>query len=492
MRAMGWRAGLRVVIAAASAALCVSLWTAPGAHAYQDLFRPVGGDKKADPCHSTGDAGGTIVKPNVKPSPGSNVAVDLTLLCGPLVEWPNAGPFPSTLLWDDAVWQRYMHRSGGPPGHAMSGGEEKVLWNENVSTARSPWLKGPNGGAPEEIEVLNNKALKAVIQHIIIVTGVAFVTAVTACVTMAVVAVPLAAAMTAGGPFGAVAAAGLLATMYFKCTVAIAAVGGIAVFTALFDSVVSGAVTNIWNKFLGGRIDVMSNTNWFAWSNGLGGWNTFGDVGPRFINPSLYTLFGHRVRVGVVFATSATSQGPSFADAKENSAEPQPPPPALQRTTTAKRREAAKALRRLDLVALAEGRRTDKQHVFAFNGFKTGGRHVKRGRPGVDYMFAGKGTVTLDGDLGNDTLRAGSGADVLIGGRGADKLFGNRAADRMDGGPGNDLIVDGQGSATIEAGSGDNVVDVRGHRGHDTIDCAGSTHNRILANKGDTIATNCG
>jgi Ca2+-binding RTX toxin-like protein len=229
------------------------------------------------------------------------------------------------------------------------------------------------------------------------------------------------------------------------------------------------------------------------------------DVAPKFINPSIYGLFGHDIRLGAVFASASTNQGPDFAQAKADSA---PPPVGLARTAraaedvrrsdltalirrAARQRRTAKRIQDLDLVALVRGKRQAQNDVTTFNGFKHGGRHKKVGRGGTDYMYAGKGNVTLDARAGTDTLRAGPGNDTLIGGDHPDKLFGGHGHDRVIGGRGNDLIVDAAGAATIDTGPGNNVVDVRGHPGRDTITCPGSGRNLILAMAGDTIAPTC-
>jgi Ca2+-binding RTX toxin-like protein len=189
----------------------------------------------------------------------------------------------------------------------------------------------------------------------------------------------------------------------------------------------------------------------------------------------------------VVLASAATNQGVDYRDAKAGSGAGG----ERRSQSPAQRRGMAAALRRMDLLALFEGRRRSRDDPQAFNGFTHGGRHLKRGHAGIDYMRTGVGTVTLDGSGGADTLAADAGPDKLIGASGNDKLFGGSGADRLLGNAGNDLIVDQKGPAVIDTGAGSNVVDVRGHRGHDTIACTGSKRDIVHAEPGDTVAPSC-
>jgi VCBS repeat-containing protein len=75
--------------------------------------------------------------------------------------------------------------------------------------------------------------------------------------------------------------------------------------------------------------------------------------------------------------------------------------------------------------------------------------------------------LTLDGDLGNDSLVAGAGADSLSGGPGQDYLVGGSGSDELVGGSGNDSLVGQAGDDDLEGGSGDD--DLEGGQGHDRL-----------------------
>ena len=67
------------------------------------------------------------------------------------------------------------------------------------------------------------------------------------------------------------------------------------------------------------------------------------------------------------------------------------------------------------------------------------------------------GTVTLDGDAGNDTLTGTNQADVLIGNAGNDTLNGLAGNDRLDGSTGNDTLYGGIGDDTLIGSLGANL-----------------------------------
>lgn len=79
----------------------------------------------------------------------------------------------------------------------------------------------------------------------------------------------------------------------------------------------------------------------------------------------------------------------------------------------------------------------------------------------ADNVLEGlSGDDRLDGAEGNDTLLGGEGNDVLLGGAGDDLLDGGAGADQIDGGAGDDVIV---------YDAADNMADIDGGEGFDTL-----------------------
>ena len=76
------------------------------------------------------------------------------------------------------------------------------------------------------------------------------------------------------------------------------------------------------------------------------------------------------------------------------------------------------------------------------------------GTSGNDFLNAGGGDDTLDGDLGADKLHGGEGNDQISGGDGDDTLDGSAGDDQMLGGDGNDLMRGSTGSDHYDGGNG--------------------------------------
>lgn len=81
----------------------------------------------------------------------------------------------------------------------------------------------------------------------------------------------------------------------------------------------------------------------------------------------------------------------------------------------------------------------------------------------IDASDFNRGSVTINGQAGNDVLEGGSLSDVISGGIGNDRIIGNSGDDRLDGGEGNDTLTggirgDGLGRDTLSGGNGIDTV----------------------------------
>ena len=82
------------------------------------------------------------------------------------------------------------------------------------------------------------------------------------------------------------------------------------------------------------------------------------------------------------------------------------------------------------------------------------GNDTLTGGAGSDVLNGGDGSDSLSGGGGDDTLTGAAGNDVLVGGAGADLLSGGAGSDSLSGGDGNDVIVVGGGNDTVDGGAG--------------------------------------
>ena len=121
-------------------------------------------------------------------------------------------------------------------------------------------------------------------------------------------------------------------------------------------------------------------------------------------------------------------------------------------------------------------------------GFASGGS-------GADSL-AGSGAfyVTLNGDIGADTLVAGDGGalmmgggdnDVLLGGLGGDEMHGGFGADSLAGGIGDDYLFGNTNSDTLAGGQGNDMVD--GGDGSDLLDGDDGNDTVLGSGGGDTV-----
>jgi hypothetical protein len=119
----------------------------------------------------------------------------------------------------------------------------------------------------------------------------------------------------------------------------------------------------------------------------------------------------------------------------------------------------------------------------------TPGKDVLVGSAGRDVLAGRGGADCLYGRASDDRLSGGTGADKLVGGTGSDRLRGDSGGDRLSGGTGNDEISPGAGKDLVTGGGGNDSVTARdGTR--DRIDC-GSGHDKVTADRHDTIKSNC-
>lgn len=100
-------------------------------------------------------------------------------------------------------------------------------------------------------------------------------------------------------------------------------------------------------------------------------------------------------------------------------------------------------------------------------------------------LRGGKGSETLTGDRGNDTILGGRGHDTLNGGKGNDILKGGRGHDTLNGGTGNDVLNGGRGRDTLNGGTGNDILN--GGRGRDTL-YVGTGNNTINGGRGKDTA----
>ena len=440
------RGRLVLALVAAACALAGSGVVAGEARAYQPFFTPIFSKPVADPCAFQGipSSGGLVVRR--QPALQANdVPRAIALLCSPAYSMPFG-----TLLADDAIWQRFMGRSGGSPSHMLQGGQQSLPWQTALNTKDYPAFKGPGGNALSWKKVTDSSQAWQTVQTV----GIAVL----------------------GGDFllggGAACLGALLGSPIAAVPCAIAV--GVAVVAGLM--IAAPAIADLIGRYLQ-RNDAMNNGNWFVWSSGAGFFNGFGDVDQSWINPSLFSMADNaRMRVGVVFSNVLLNQGPDFDLLKRGD---------TARTGGRSRVEAAQtdpASRRLSALV----RRLQRSHGLT----RTGKRRDERllGGRRDDYLFGARGDDTLFGRRGDDILLQGArGNDRIYGGRGNDNIDGYRGPDIAAGGPGNDQIVDLFGGATVYTGRGNDLVVVRDGRPGDTVVCRGAGRKRILADPGDRI-----
>ncbi len=115
-----------------------------------------------------------------------------------------------------------------------------------------------------------------------------------------------------------------------------------------------------------------------------------------------------------------------------------------------------------------------------------------------DYLSGGSGDDLIVGGPGDDVLRGDDGQDKLVGGPGADDLKGGFGSDVLRGGQGPDTLIEDASDAherytddIVYGGSGNDTIimkdrgsDVRGGKGHDSIEIMNDTKHRIVARGG--------
>jgi hypothetical protein len=435
---------LVLALVAAACALAGSGVVAGEARAYQPFFTPIFSKPVADPCAFQGipSSGGLVVRrqPAIQEN---DIPRFIALLCSPAYSMPFG-----TLLADDAIWQRFMGRSGGSPSHMLQGGQSSLPWNTAISTLNYPAFKGAGGNALGWKDLIKIDKNVQQAQLIASSAGVSF----------------------AGATFFLCVIGAINPVLLPVCATAVIVV------TVATTLVFSPQIINLIGRYFQ-RNDAMNNGNWFVWSSGAGFFNGFGDVDQRWINPSLFSMADNaRMRVGVVFSNVLLNQGPDFDLLKRGD---------TARTGGRSRVEAAQtdpASRRLSALV----RRLQRSHGLT----RTGKRRDERllGGRRDDYLFGARGDDTLFGRRGDDILLQGArGNDRIYGGRGNDNIDGYRGPDIAAGGPGNDQIVDVFGGATVYTGRGNDLVVVRDGRPGDTVVCRGAGRKRILADPGDRI-----
>ncbi|MDW5597567.1 calcium-binding protein [Conexibacter stalactiti] len=436
----------------------------------------------ADPCASTGDDGGVLVKRNIG-GRDSLRPVDVLLQCSPKMEIPFG-----TLIADDIVAKHYGGNWRGSPFFRgdmdYSDSDSRFRW---LNTNGAPFIHGNIAEALRLQTFQGNRA----IANALIAAGSSAITAIGASVI--------------------VCAVGGLPTFGIACATIPAAIGGavVAAVTAAATAVVKDFLTAQYNRY-----SAMADADWFVWSDTKVFWNSFGDITDTMINPSLTNpnpnpFRTDHVRIGVQFSNVATGQGAEYfsATAKDASA------------------SATAAQRAPD--ATLEGRSLGEQ--IATTNFNAGTRGISpagekrvrtgtdardtlrgadgddtlRGRGNDDRVYAGAGADNvdggagddrLDGEAGRDNLFAGPGDDRVVGGAGHDVLLGGPGRDVLAGGPGSDMIVDAQGPTVVRTGAGGrggDFVNVRDGRDDDVVICSGG-RSRVVVDRGDEVRGRCG
>lgn len=110
-------------------------------------------------------------------------------------------------------------------------------------------------------------------------------------------------------------------------------------------------------------------------------------------------------------------------------------------------------------------------------------------KPDVTTPQSLKGTMTIRGEAGNDTiLGLGYAINVLDGGAGDDRLNGGVSNDTLTGGPGNDRLDAGPGKDKLLGGPGNDVLsteDTKGAKGGDVANCGAGKRDVAYIDKGD-------
>ena len=89
--------------------------------------------------------------------------------------------------------------------------------------------------------------------------------------------------------------------------------------------------------------------------------------------------------------------------------------------------------------------------------------------------------ISVEGDLGDDTLLGTAQRDVLDGVGGNDVIRGRNGNDHVEGGNGGDDVRGENGDDLVEGNDGDPG---------DTLDC-GADDDLAIFNQGDTVSSNC-
>ena len=89
------------------------------------------------------------------------------------------------------------------------------------------------------------------------------------------------------------------------------------------------------------------------------------------------------------------------------------------------------------------------------------------GGAGNDFIDGGDGNDFVNGDAGNDSILGGNGGDTLKGADGADTLNGGAGNDNLNGMAGDDSVLGGVGKDALAGGAGNDTLD--GGRNDDTI-----------------------
>lgn len=118
------------------------------------------------------------------------------------------------------------------------------------------------------------------------------------------------------------------------------------------------------------------------------------------------------------------------------------------------------------------------------------GSVTMNGNGGNDTLLGGLGNDSLIGGLGNDTATGGSGNDTINGGDGNDTLSGDADDDVITGDAGTDSISGGAGNDNASGGTGNDVL--TGASGIDTLDGGDNNDTISGGDDGDSLLGGAG
>ena len=438
-----WLAGCAVAVA-----LMCLLVPASSSGMMRHLSSDVG---DADPCASTGNKGGVLIKHNI--SKASPKPVNVALQCSPLITMHAGILLASDLVeieWRGCRPSRQRQCHVAPPGYFRGG--ESGNGDAWLNTAGFPYV---HGNIAEGLR-LQQFANYPSIRDALISAGTTLGTSLAASII--------------------ICAIGGIPTLGIACaSIPVAIAVG---FVEAAGAAIAAVIKNFLNSQYE-RIKAMADADWFIWSNTKIFWNSFGDIKDTWINPSITDpninpFHEDHVRIGVQYSNVPVGGGPDYFAAKENG------------NVSSNLSSSKLGTEGRDVLNGTPGDNV-------LQGF--GHNDRLRGAAGKDYLDGGEGNDHVDGGLGTDTLNGGPGNDTLNGGPGHDVLVGGPGRDVLNGGFHPDWIIDTSGRTLVRtgtsAGHGRDFVNVRDGYRDDTVIC-GSRRSDVVVDARDRVIGRCG